>query len=406
VGDDVKKGNESVEKIRDEMLIFGSPMMGDDEIAEVVEVVKSCWIGTGPRCNRFEQLFAEYVGVPHALATNSCTSSMHIALIASGVGPGDEVITTPMTFCATANVIVHCGATPVFADIDPETWNIDPAQVVAKITDRTKAILPVHFCGRSCNMDALGAIAKKHGLKVVADGAHAIETRWKDKPVALYGDACCYSFYATKNITTAEGGMLATSDPELARRAAVLRLHGLDADAWNRYADSKFRHYTCVEPGYKYNLSDMHAALGVVQLPRIEKWLKRREEIWAKYDEAFADLPVTLPAEVPPGSGERHARHLYTLLTDPDRSPVGRDEVLVKLKAMNIGCGVHYLAVHEHGYYRERFGYRSEDFPNAAHVSANTFSVPLSPKLTDKDTDDVIRAVRRVFGAERGPGGG
>ena len=293
-------------------IIFGSPVISQAEIDAVVRTMETCWIGTGPRVHEFQTKMAEYTGAKHALAVGSCTAALHLSMVVSGVQPGDEVITTAMTFCATANSIVHTGATPVFVDCQRDTMNIDPAAIEAAITPRTKAIVPVHFAGRQCDMDAIGAIAKKHNLLVIEDAAHAIETVYKGKKVGSISDLTCFSFYVTKNITTGEGGMVTTNNPELAKKIQTYGLHGMSADAWSRFSDKGYKHYAVVFPGFKYNLTDLAASIGIVQMQSIDPWLRRRNEIWAQYDEAFADLPVVRPAPEEPDTV--HARHLYTLM--------------------------------------------------------------------------------------------
>lgn len=381
---------------KDRFLVFGAPAIEDAEIEAVVATMKSGWLGTGPQTARFEQAIARYKGSPNAVALNSCTAALHLSLLASGVQPGDEVITTPMTFCATVNAIIHAGATPVLADIDPVSLNIDPAAVEAAITPRTRAILPVHFAGRPCRMDQLGALADRHGLKMIEDCAHAIETTFRGQPVGTFGDFGCLSFYVTKNIVTGEGGMvLARSDADAAR-IKVLGLHGMSKDAWKRFGDEGYKHYQVVEAGFKYNMTDMQAAIGLHQLERIERYLERRARIWAQYDEAFADLPLGLPA--PPEVDTRHAMHLYTVMVDAERTGgLGRDAFLDAMTRHNIGVGVHYLSIPEHPFYRERYGWRPEDFPHAARVGRQIVSLPISARLTDGDVADVITAVRRVL---------
>jgi len=383
--------------VRSDYLVFGSPAIGEEEIAEVVATLRSGWIGTGPRVQRFECEFAGYVDSPHAVAVNSCTAALHLALLALGVGPGDEVIVPAMTFAATANVVVHTGARPVFADVDRGTLCLDPEAAARRVTARTRAIMPVHFAGRPCEMDSILALAREHGLAVVEDCAHAIETLYHGRHAGLLGDFGAFSFYVTKNVVTAEGGMVTTHDAAAAQRLKTLGLHGLDADAWMRFSDSGFRHYEVVEPGFKYNMTDLQAALGIHQLARVEQNLGRRQEIWARYDAAFADLPVFLPAAEAPGT--RHARHLYTLLLDVDRLRVDRDAVQAALHERNIGTGIHYRAVHLHRYYRETHGWARGDLPNSEWISDRTLSLPLSPKLDDDDVDDVIRAVRSTLTA-------
>jgi dTDP-4-amino-4,6-dideoxygalactose transaminase len=300
-----------------------------------------------------------------------------------------------MTFASSVNAIIHTGATPVLADCDPRTMNIDPEAIAARVTPRTKAILPVHLCGRPCEMDEIMALARRHGLRVIEDCAHAIETTYRGVPAGLIGDIGCFSFYVTKNLTTAEGGMILTRDEPLASRIKVLALHGLSKDAWKRFSDSGYQHYEVTAPGFKYNMTDMQAAIGLAQLPRLPEFSRRRAQIWAAYDEAFADLPVILPA--PPTNSMEHARHLYTPLLDLDRLRVGRDEVLTALTAENIGVGVHYLAVHRHPFYQQSYGWRVGDFPSAEFVGDRTLSLPLSGGLSDEDVADVCAAFRRIL---------
>jgi len=380
---------------RESFLVFGSPLIERDELDEVIDSLKSGWIGTGPKVHRFEEMFKEYKGAKHALALNSCTAGLHLALLAIDLKPGDEVITTPMTFCATANTIIHAGGVPVFVDVEKDTMNIDPQLIEAKITPRTKAILPVHFAGRPCNMDAIMDIAKRYNLKVIEDCAHAIETEYHGKKAGTFGDLGCFSFYVTKNIITGEGGMVITNNDEYADKIKILGLHGMSKDAWKRFSDDGFKHYQVVYPGYKYNMMDLQAAIGINQLQRIEKYSKRRRYIWERYNQAFSDLPVITPALEEPNT--RHALHLYTLLIDIDKTKLSRDQVLNKLHEEQIGTGVHYIALHLQPYYAETFGFRRGDFPNAEYISERTLSLPLSAKLSDEDVEDVIEAVRKVL---------
>lgn len=377
---------------KERFLVFGSPLLGQEELDEVATSLKSCWLGTGPKVARFEREFAAYVGAPQAAALNSCTAALHLALVALDLKPGDEVITTPLTFCATVNAILHAGGAPVLADVDPLTQNIDPERVREKITPRTRAILPVHFAGRSCDMDALCALAKGHNLALVEDCAHAIETTWRGRHVGASGDFGCFSFYVTKNVITGEGGMVVSNDPARLARIKVLGLHGMSADAWKRFGDEGYKHYYVVEAGFKYNMMDLQAAIGIHQLARVERNLLRRQAVWAAYDQAFAGLPLTLPAPEEPHA--RHARHLYTVQVDEKRCGVARDEFLGRMTREGIGVGVHYLSLPEHPYYQERFGWRPEDWPLAMALGRTTVSLPLSAKLTDADVADVIEAVR------------
>jgi dTDP-4-amino-4,6-dideoxygalactose transaminase len=382
--------------MRKDFLVFGNPQIEEDEIKEVVDCLRSGWISTGPRVSHFEELFKHYIGSKHALALNSCTAGLHLSMIVAGLKPGDEVITTPMTFAATANAILHTGATPVFVDIALPSMTIDPAQIEAKLSPKTKAILPVHLCGRPCNMDRIMATAKKHNLLVIDDAAHAIEAVYQGKKIGTIGDMTVFSFYVTKNLVTGEGGMVTTDNDEYAEKIQTYGLHGMSKGAWRRYSDEGFKHYQIIYPGFKYNMMDIQAALGIHQLKRLEAGLARREEIWQRYDASFRDLPVECPA--PPEPGTRHARHLYTILVKLEDLRADRDTIQQALHGENIGTGIHYISLHLHQYYRERYGFKKEDFPSALHVSERTISLPLSTKLTDDDVQDVIDAVRNVLG--------
>lgn len=387
--------SQKLSPVRENYLIFGQPQILDDEIDEVLDSLRAAWIGTGPKVSRFEEMFRQYIGAEHAVALNSCTAGLHLSLLAAGIGRGDEVITSPMTFCATVNSIIHTGATPVLVDCERDSQLIDPNQIEAAITPKTRAIIPVHLCGRVCDMDAIMGIAERHNLIVIEDAAHAIEATYKGRKVGTIGHMTVFSFYATKNVTTAEGGMVTTNIHEYADKIKIYGLHGLSRDAWKRYSDEGFKHYQVVLPGYKYNMTDLQAALGLHQLPRVEQNLIRRNEIWAIYNQAFADLPIDLPTSDSPDA--RHARHLYTLMVDKARTGVSRDEFMDRLHVQNIGTGVHYLGVHLHPYYRETYGFRPEDFPNATWISERTVSLPLSPKLTSGDVEDVIESVRAAL---------
>lgn len=379
---------------KERFLVFGRPAIEDDEIREVVDSLKSGWLGTGPKVARFEQDFRRYKGWGEPVALNSCTAALHLSILAAGIGPGDEVITTAMTFCATVNAIIHAGATPVLADIDPVTMNIDPDQVAARITRRTKAIIPVHFAGRACKMDELTAIAVDHRFSIIEDCAHAIETDYHGQPAGTFGLFGCFSFYVTKNVTTGEGGLVLARDEQAAARIKVLGLHGMSKDAWKRFSDEGYRHYQVVECGYKYNMMDLQAAIGIHQLKRVESNWQRRQAIWHRYSSAFSDLPLGLPAA--PETHSRHAYHLYTLLVDERRTGISRDRFLNAMTDENIGVGVHYQSVPEHPYYQRTFGWRPEDYPHALRIGRQTLSIPLAANLTEEDVEDVILAVRRT----------
>lgn len=381
--------------MRDTFLVFGSPKVEPPEIEEVVACMESGWLGTGPRVARFEEDFKAYKGARHAVAVNSCTAALHLSLLAAGLRAGDEVITTPLTFCATVNAILHAGAIPVLADVDSRTMNLDPSRVESAITSKTRAVLPVHFAGRPCEMDPLCDLVKRHGLKLIEDCAHAIESEYKGKKTGTFGDFGCFSFYVTKNIVTGEGGMVLTREEEDSIRIKVLALHGMSKDAWKRFGDEGYKHYRVTECGFKYNMMDLQAAIGIHQLQRIERYWLRRKEIWQRYNDAFAGLPIELPADPDPET--RHSYHLYTILVDKERSGIGRDAFLDAMTSRNIGVGVHYLSIPEHPYYQNTFGWKPEDYPNAMRIGRQTASLPISAKLEDKDVEDVIGAVVRIF---------
>ena len=375
-------------------LVFGAPVIGDAEIASVAECLRSKWIGLGPRVEQLEREFARYKGAAHALAVNSGTAAVHLALVGLGIGPGDEVIAPAMTFCSPIHAIVHSGAAPVLVDCRRDTFNVDPAEVERQITSRTRAILVVHMCGRCCEMDPILEIARRHGLRVIEDCAHAIEAAYRGTSAGLMGNIGCFSFYATKNVTTADGGMIVTTDPELFQRMRVLSLHGMTADAWSRFTDAASG-YQVVAAGFKYNMTDLSASLGLPQLAAVEERWHKRRQLWALYDEQLKDLPLLLPPPVEADS--RHACHLYTPLLDMERTKVTRDQVIAALEAENIGAGVHYVPVHQQPYYRERFGFTDTDFPNALFVGERTFSLPLSPTMSEEDVIDVKTALARIF---------
>ncbi len=379
--------------IRDEFLVYGNPAIEEAEIAEVVDSLRSGWIGTGPKVALFEQEFKNYVGAEYAVAVSSCTAALHLSMIVSGIGHGDEVITTPMTFCATANAIIHTGAVPVFVDIDPKTMNIDPELVEKAITKRTKAILPVHFAGRPCDMKSLMKIAKDYGLHLIEDCAHAIETSCEMGKVGSIGDLSCFSFYVTKNVVTAEGGMITTNRKDWADKLKIYALHGMSRDAWKRYSDDGFRHYEVLVPGFKYNMTDIQASLGIHQLRRVNKSLARRNEIWERYNNEFNELEVKTPTNSP--SDVVHARHLYTILIDENFVGCNRNTFQERMQRNNIGTGIHYTALHLQPFYENKFNFQKGDFPAAEYISDRTLSLPLGPKMTDHDVSDVISAVKQ-----------
>ncbi|MBT3605774.1 MAG: DegT/DnrJ/EryC1/StrS family aminotransferase [Candidatus Latescibacteria bacterium] len=381
--------------MREDFLVFGRPQIEEDEIAEVVATLRSGWIGTGPKTTAFEEAFRTLIGAKYAISVGSCTAALHLSMLVSGIKPGDEVITTPMTFCATANAITHVGAKPIFVDINPKTLNIDPDQIECAITDKTRAIIPVHFAGRPCDMQKLTALAKKHNLMLIEDAAHAIESDTPQGKIGTIGDLTCFSFYVTKNITTAEGGMITTNNAEWAEKLKIYALHGLSHDAWKRYSDSGFKHYEVQFPGFKYNMTDLQASLGLHQIKRVDKNLKRRESIWRRYDEAFQNLPIKIPA--PTSANTIHARHLYTILIDVKETKLERDAFQHELFKRNIGTGIHYTSVHLQPYYRDVLNYQPGQFPAAEYISDRTLSLPLGPSMNDQDVEDVIEAVHDIF---------
>ncbi|MCC6990624.1 MAG: DegT/DnrJ/EryC1/StrS family aminotransferase [Acidobacteria bacterium] len=375
---------------------FSPPALGPAETAEVIATLESGWLSTGPRVQKFEAAFARYTGAPHAVALNSCTAGLHLALLASGIGPGDEVVTTPLTFCATANVIVHVGATPVFADVDPLTGNLDPVSLVSQITPRTRAVIPVHYGGRPVDVLAIRAIAARHGLVVIEDAAHCVEGMAAGRKIGTTADFTCFSFYATKNLTTGEGGMVTTASAEAADRIRTAALHGMTRPAWTRHQSARPTRYDVVMPGFKYNMSDLQAAIGLHQLAAIDEHWRRRAAICRRYDEALADLPISRFAPVP--AGTTHAHHLYTVLIDHPGGP-SRDDVADRLAEAGVASSVHFQALHLHTYYADRFGFRRGQFPAAERIADTVLSLPLSPALTDPQVEQVIAACREALGA-------
>lgn len=383
---------------RETFLPFSPPDITEAEIEAVADAMRSGWISTGPKTREFEQEFARAVGAEAALALNSCTAGLHVALVALGIGEGDEVITTTMTFCSSVHVIEHTGARPVLVDVEPDTMNLDPAQVERAITKRTKAILPVHLAGHPAEMAAIMALAREHGLAVVEDAAHALPAAYQGQMVGTIGDMTAFSFYATKNLTTGEGGML-TGSAEHIDRARLFSLHGMNRDAWKRYTAAGTWFYEVVEAGFKYNMGDMQAAMGLVQLQRLDAMQARRAEIVRRYNAAFGDVPeLQIPALRP---DVRHAWHLYILRLNPERLSIDRARFIDEMRERNVGTSVHFIPVHKHPYYANRYGWTDADFPVAAGEYQRTVSIPLNTRMTDEDVEDVIAAVLDIVGTYR-----
>jgi dTDP-4-amino-4,6-dideoxygalactose transaminase len=385
--------------VRSSFLPFHQPLVDADDERAVVETLRSGWLTTGPRTKAFEKDLASYTGAAHCVAVNSCTAALHLALDAIGVGAGDEVITSPMTFASTANVIVHRGARPVFVDVEPDTFNIDAAAIERAVTARTKALIPVDFAGQPCDLDAIMSIGARYGIPVIEDAAHAIGAEYKGRRVGGIADMTCFSFYATKNITSGEGGALTTNRQDWADRVAVMALHGISRDAWKRYGSEGYRHWDIIAPGYKYNMFDLQAALVRSQFNKMDAFYSRRVALKQRLDAGLRDLPeIALPVERP---WVRHAYHLYPILTQTDRLSVDRDTIMNAIQAENVGIGIHFRAVHLHPYYADTFGFHRGMFPVAEGYSDRTISLPLYPKMTDQDADDVVAAVTKVLSRYR-----
>jgi len=381
---------------RPDFLIFGSPLILEEDIQEVIDTLKSGWIGSGPKVKYFEEGLKKFLGSDHVVAVNSCTSALSLALEIIGLKPGDEVVTTPITFPATANVIVHRGATPVFVDVDVATGNLDAEAIEKKITPKTKVILPVHLAGRPCDMNKITAIAQAYKLYVVEDAAHALEAEYQGLSAGTMGDFGAFSFYPTKSLTTGEGGLLTTKNQAWAHKARLLSLHGISANAWERYSDSKYRHYETLFPGYKYNLTDMQAALGLRQIGRLKKNLQQRILIWELYDSLLGEMPgIQTPAKPEPRTV--HARHLYTIYVDEKKAGISRDQLMIRLQELKVGTGVHYTAIHLHRFYREHFGFQEGSLPRAEWISQRTLSLPLTAKMTREDAEYVVEAIRFIL---------
>lgn len=383
----------SASRRRGAFLLFSPPAIGEEEVAEVVDTLRSGWITTGPKTRRFETEFAGYLGAPAALALNSCTAGLHTSLRVLGVGPGDEVITTPMTFTSTVNVIEHVGARPVLADIEPDTLNLSPSEVERLLSPRTKAVIAVHYAGHPAALDELHDLTSARGITLIEDAAHALPARYKGRWIGSGTNPASFSFYATKNLTTGEGGML-TGSPDVVDRARILSLHGMSRDAWRRYGQGGSWRYEVVSPGFKYNMCDIQASLGLAQLRKLSQFQRRRREVVASYNDAFRPVPaLVLPCERPE---VEHAWHLYVLRLRLEALRIGRDQFIDELTARNIGTSVHFIPVYMHPYYQQRYGFERRQFPVASASYDCMMSLPLHPLLTEGDVGDVIEAVLDV----------
>lgn len=385
---------------RSTFLPFALPDTDDAEINEIADAIRSGWITTGPKTKQFEAEFAAYVGATHAIAVNSCTAAMHLALDAIGLKAEDEVITSPLTFAATAEVVRYFNARPRLVDVDPATLMLDPQKIEAAITPRTRAIIPVHLAGLAADLGPILALAAQYGLRVIEDAAHALPTRYQNRLVGTWGDLTCFSFYATKTLTTGEGGMICTNNDGWAERCRIMALHGISKDAWKRYTAEGSWYYEIISPGFKYNMTDVAAAMGLAQLRKVERMQARRAEIAHRYTQAFAQWPeLQVPAEAP--ADGQHAWHLYMLRLNLDRLTIDRAQFIEALKQYRIGASVHFIPLHIHPYYRETYGYRPEDLPIAYGEYLREISLPIYSKMSDEDIQSVIEAVGEIVGRSR-----
>ena len=391
----MKLAIEGGKPVRNDFLFYHRSTVGQEELDEIADCFRSGWLTTGPKTALFEKRFGDFLGAPYVVGLNSCTAGLHLGLVTLGVGEGDEVITTPITFPSTANVIEHQRAKTVFVDVDPDTLLMDPALFEQAVTPRTKAAIPVHLAGFPCDMQSIMAVAEEHGVQVVEDCAHAIESKIAGKHCGTFGAVGAFSFYATKNITSGEGGAVCVATPELRDECLALRLHGLTKDAWKRYDKGGFAHYECVAPGYKYNMMDIQAAMLLHQLDRLEGFASRRREIASTYDAAFCHKPELRLLGT--RDGVEHAHHLYPILLQLERLSCDRDQFLNAMQAENIGVAVHFRALHLHPYYVARYGFKQGDFPNAERAGESLVSLPLYPALKNDDVESVIAAVEKII---------
>jgi dTDP-4-amino-4,6-dideoxygalactose transaminase len=378
--------------MRKTYLPFSAPHITQAEIREVVKTLESGWLTTGKKARKFEERFSEYIGSRHAVSVSSGTAALFLSLMVEGVGAGDEVITTPFTFVSSANVIHHLGGKPVFVDIEPETFNIDPDRIAPAVTDRTRALLPVHYSGLPCDMPHIMRIARQHRLRVVEDAAHAMGAEIRGKKVGCQGNLTCFSFFPTKNITTGEGGLIALNDGRKAKRLRALRLHGMSKDGWRRYAKEGSWYYEVNEAGYKYNLADLNAALGLVQLAKLDALNRKREKLARRYEQKLAGIPGVRTLTIPPG--RKSSWHLFPIHVEASELGMDRNRLVKELWKRNIGTSVHFIPLHLQPFYQRQFGYKKGDFPQTEKVFAGILSLPLFPRMTFRDVDDVVQALQ------------
>jgi len=376
-------------------ITFGAPLIGNKEINSVTKCLKSGWIGTGPKAQEFEKKFSKYQKSKNSIAVNSCSAALHLSLKSLNLKKGDEVITSALTFCSTVNSIILSGAKPVLADVNFETQNIDPKEIVKKINKNTKAVIIVHFAGRPCNMYEIIKIVKKYKLILIEDCAHAIESEYNGKHCGTFGAYGCFSFYATKNLVTGEGGMITTNLDKNVKKLKQLALHGMSKDAWRRFSDKGYKHYDVIDLGFKYNMTDIQASIGVEQLKRIDAFWKRREKIWNIYNDFFKDLNVVVPSKVEKNT--KHAYHLYTILINKKNNGMHRDVFLKKMHNAGIGTGVHYRSIPSHSFYKKKFGWNNKNFKNACQIGEQTVSIPLSAKLTNNDIHRITYEAKKIL---------
>ncbi len=390
-----KPAIEGGKPVRKEYLIFGKPKIGEAEINEVIKVLKSGWIGTGPMEKKFEEDFKYYIGCNHAIAVNSCTAALHLSLLCNGIGSDDEVIVTPITFAATVNVIEHVNAKPIFVDIEEDSYNIDANKIEDSITSKTKALIPVHFAGLPCDLSKIYKIAEEYNLIVIEDAAHAIGAEYGSRKIGAYGNPTCFSFYPTKNITSIEGGMVCLNDNEIAEKISIYAHHGLSKHAWQRFSKEGKKTYQVIYPGYKYNMPDINAVIAIQQLKNIEKINETRKKYAKFYFEAFEDYDLL---ELPPDKeGRKNVWHLFPILLNIEKLKISRENIMDALHKEGIGTGIHYSAIHKQPYYKNKYGYKNNQFERAEYVSKRTLSIPLQTSITENDLKDVVKAVKKVL---------